>query len=285
MEIVNRISRMSAITAKILSADVKIGLVSTRGAIHPGHISLIQTARKMSDLVVVSIFVNRLEFLSDQEYQKYPRDIAKDLDLLRHKDVDYIFNPSQEEMYPAGFSTYVELDKLGNQFPELPQGVFFRGLPTSVLKLIHIIKPSFIFLGQKDGLQGAILRKMIRDLNINIEVVAIPVVRDPSGLAYAAHNSYLTESQKTKATVIYRSLKAAEHVITEGEVQSKKIITNITQIIEAESEVKLTYALIMDAKTLEPVSKIQGTAFINVGALIGDTPLNDSLLIEKRAKP
>ena len=208
MEIVNRVSRMSSICAKVTAGDMKIGLVSTMGAIHPGHLSLIQTARKMTDLVVVSIFVNRLQFLTEEEYQKYPRDITKDVDLLRHENVDYVFTPPEEEMYPPDFSTYVSVENYGQKIPGLHRNAYFRGMPTSVTKMIHIVKPAFIFFGQKDGLQGAILRKMIRDLNTNTEVVVTPVVRDASGLAYAARNYFLTEAEKRAAPVIYQSLQS-----------------------------------------------------------------------------
>jgi len=282
MEIVNRVARMSAITAKVLSADVKIGLVSTMGAIHPGHLSLIQTARKMTDLAVVSIFVNRLQFLTDDEYKKYPRDITKDVDLLRNESVDYIFTPPEEEMYPADFSTYVEVENFGQKLPGLHQAAYFKGMTTSVMKMLHIVKPAFLFFGQKDGLQGAILRKMIRDLNINTEVVVLPIVRDASGLAYAARNYFLTEPQKAAASVIYRSLQAAQAAVAAGETQAKKIIAEITRVAGTEPQAKLEYAVVADPVNLEPLTKIQGSALIAIGAMIGKTSLNDSLLIEKK---
>jgi pantoate--beta-alanine ligase len=284
MEIVNRISRMSSISAKILASDVKIGLVSTMGAIHPGHISLIQTARKMTDVVVVSIFVNRLQFLTEEEYQKYPRDITKDVDILRREDVDYIFTPQEEEMYPPDFSTYVQVENFGQKLSGLYRSTYFRGMTTSILKMIHIVKPAFIFFGQKDGLQGAVLRKMIRDLNTNTEVVVTPVVRDASGLAYAARNYFLTEPQKIAASVIPRSLQAAKNLVVGGESQAKKIIKEITSVIGSETQATLEYAVVADPENLEPLAKIQGPALIAVGARIGHTSLNDSLLVEKPSK-
>jgi len=284
MEIVNRVSRMSSICTKVTAGDMKIGLVSTMGAIHPGHLSLIQTARKMTDLVVVSIFVNRLQFLTEEEYQKYPRDITKDVDLLRHENVDYVFTPPEEEMYPPDFSTYVSVENYGQKIPGLHRNAYFRGMPTSVTKMIHIVKPAFIFFGQKDGLQGAILRKMIRDLNTNTEVVVTPVVRDASGLAYAARNYFLTEAEKRAAPVIYQSLQAAERTIAAGETQAKKVLKEITAVIETETQAKLEYAVAADPETLEPLAKIQGPALLAVGAMIGNTSLDDSLLVEKPAK-
>ncbi len=153
-------------------------------------------------------------------------------------------------------------------------------MTTSVTKMIHIVKPGFIFLGQKDGLQGSVLRKMMRDLNIDTEVVVTPVVRDASGLAYAARNYFLTEEQRAAAAVIYRGLKAAEDAIAAGEVQSKKILKEVTQVMETEPLAKLEYSVIANPETLEPINKIEGKTLIAVGAVIGTTPLNDSLLVE-----
>ncbi len=284
MEIVNRVSRMSSISAKILATDVKIGLVSTMGAIHPGHLSLIQSARKMTDVVVVSIFVNRLQFLTEDEYQKYPRDITKDVDILRHENVDYIFTPPEEEMYPPDFSTYVLVENFGQKLSGLYRTTYFRGMTTSILKMIHIVNPAFIFFGQKDGLQGAVLRKMIRDLNTNTEVVVKPVVRDASGLAYAARNYFMTDAQKIAASVIHRSLQAASKLIAEGETQAKKIIREITEVLGSEPQAILEYAAVADPENLEPITKIQGPSLIAVGAKIGNTSLNDSLLLEKPSR-
>ncbi len=284
MEIVSRVSRMSSLATKIAGGECKIGLVTTMGAIHPGHLSLIQTARNMTDVVVVSIFVNRLQFLSEDEYQRYPRDITRDVDLLRDESVDYVFTPPEDEMYPEGFSTYVVVENYGRKLPELQRSTYFRGMTTSVAKLLHIVKPGFIFFGQKDGLQGAILQKMMRDLNIDTEVVVRPVVRDASGLAFAARNFFLTESQKTAAAVLYRSLKAAEAAIEAGETQVKKILKEVTSVIEGEPQARLEYAIVADAERLEPVSRVQPRTLIAVGAKIGETSLSDSLLIERVSK-
>lgn len=285
MEIVNRIPRMSAISTKLLAADVKIGLVPTMGAIHPGHLSLIQSARKMTDVVVVSIFVNRLQFLTDEEYQQYPRDITKDVDILRDQNVDYVFTPSQEEMYPAGFLTYVLVEGIEERIPGAHRSAFFKGVTTNTTKLLEIVKPSFVFLGQKDGVQGAILRKMMIDLNINTEVVAAPVVRDASGLAYAARNRFLADSQKRAAAVIYRSLVAAQQAIASGETQSRKILKVITGVIGSEASATLEYAVVIDPMTLEPLPKIEQNALIGVGATIGGTLLEDSVVVESPARP
>ena len=280
MEIINRISRMSAVSAKLISSDVQIGLVTTMGVIHPGHISLIEAAREMTDLVVVSIFVNRLQFLSNEEYVGYPRDITKDVDLLSQQNVDYVFAPSEEEMFLRDFSTYVQVEKFGEKLPGIQQSPYFRGMTTTILKMIHIVRPSFLFLGLKDALQAAILRKMIKDLNLGTEVVVAPVARHPSGLAYGTRNYFLTEPEMAAAPVIFLSLQAAEEAIARGERQAKKLINEIIRFIASEPMARMEYAFVADPATLEPKSKLQGTVLIGVGARIGATLLNDSLLAE-----
>ncbi len=280
MEIVNRLARMSDIARKLLTADVKIGLVPTMGAIHPGHMSLIQAARKMTDVVVASIFVNRLQFPTDEEYRQYPRDITKDVDILRDANIDYVFTPSEEEMYPPGFATYVEVKCFEDRIPGSRGNPFFTGMTTSAMKLLQIVRPSFIFIGQKDAVHGAVLRKMMIDLNINTEVVIKPVVRDESGLAYAARNSFLDDEQRKAAGAIYRGLKSAEQAIAAGEYQSRKIIKIMAGAIGSEPLAKLEYVMVVDPVTLEALPRVEGTALLAVGATIGNTLLSDSILIE-----
>lgn len=271
---------MSAISAKLLSSDVRIGLVTTMGVIHPGHTCLIRAAREMSDVVVISIFVNRLQFQSEEQYQQYPRDITKDTDLLSQQDVDYVFSPPEEEMFPHGFSTFVSVEKFGARLAGIQQAAYFRGMTTAIVKMIHIVRPSFLFLGLKDAFQGAILRKMIRDLNLGTEVVVVPVARQESGLAYGTSNFFLTESEKAAASVIYRSLTAAQEAIKRGEHQAKRLIREIGQVIGTEPMASLEYAFVADPESLEPVKRLRGSVLIGVGARIGATSLNDSLLVE-----
>lgn len=280
MEIIHRISRMSAIGAKLISSDVRIGLVTTMGVIHPGHLCLIRTAREMSDLVVISVFANRLQFQSDEEYRRYPRDFTKDVDLLSRQDVDYVFAPPEEEMFPPSFSTYVSVEKFGERLAGVHQTSYFRGVTTTTLKMIHIVRPSFLFLGLKDALQGAILRKMIRDLNLGAEVVVVPVARHESGLAYGTKNYFLNDREMTAAAVIYRSLRAAQESVARGERQSKKLIQEIGSVISGEPLAELEYAFVADPESLEPMNKVRGSALLGVGARIGGTSLNDSLMIE-----
>jgi len=278
MEIVNRVSRMAAIANKNLVTDVKTGLVPTSGAIHTGDLSLIRAARRMADLAVVSIFVNRLEFPGDREYEQYPRDITADVDLLRTENVDYVFIPQDDEMYPASFSTHVEVRKAG-EAAGLPSALF-SGMATGALKLLHLTKPSYVFYGEQDAVQAAILRRMIRDLNISAEVVVAPAGREPSGLSCSGRNRLLGEPQKAAAVVFHRCLRAAEDAIGGGETHAKKILAEMDRIFGEQPLVRLEYAVIIDPELLEPVSKIQGGVIVGVGGRIGDTFLTDAVSID-----
>ncbi len=284
MEIINRVSRMSAVSAKLLTGDVQIGLVPTMGVIHPGHLSLIEAARKMTDLVVVSIFASRIQFLSAEEHERYPRDFTRDVDLLSHQNVDYVFAPAEEEMFPGNFATFIQVENFVEKLAGIHDAAYFRGVTTSTAKLVHIVRPSFLFLGLKDALQGALLRKMIKDLNLGTEVVMTPVARHPSGLAYATRNQFLSEAERAAAPVLYRSLKAAEEAIAAGERQAKKILAEIRRVLEGEPLVRPEYAFAADAETFEPVGKLQGTVLLSVGVRLGATSLNDSLLVETPAE-
>jgi pantoate--beta-alanine ligase len=246
--------------------------------------SLIQSARAMADLVIVSIFVDRLQFRTDEEYRQDPRDITKDVDLLCQENVDYVFTPPVEEMYPPEFSTYVQVEGVGERLAGLPRDIVFRGMTTSTLKLIHIVRPTFVFLGQKDAVPAAILRKMIRDLNLNTEVVVSPVVRDASGLAYAVRNQFLAENEKAAAAVLYRGLQAAGALVAAGESQAKKVVMELTRVIESEPLAHVEYAGVLKTETLEPLTRIQDKALIGVGVRIGAISLNDSLVAERAIK-
>ncbi len=278
MEIVNRVSRMASVCSKLLTSNVKIGLIPTLGGIHRGHVDLIRTSRKMADLTIISIFQNRLEFLSEEECRNFPRDLTEDAELLRNENVDYVFIPPEDEIYPASFSTFVEVQKTGSELAGLPAAIY-RGMATGSLKLANITNPSFIFYSDKNRLHGIVIQKMFRDLNIRSEIVICPVVRDPSGLAYGGRNRLLTKDQRDAAAAVYRSLKAAEQAISQGETQGKKALAEVMKVLESEPLIKIEYAVLVDPDTLEPVSKIRGYSLIAVGCRIGITFLNDCILV------
>ncbi len=279
MEIINRVSRMSSISAKTLVTDVKIGLVPTSGAIAPGQLILIQTARKMADLVVVSIFVNRFEFPSEEEFARYPRDLTADIDLLRRENVDYVFIPPEDEIFPPSFSTFVEV-RPGKESEGLPS-ILLNGLATGTIKMLHLAKPSFVFYGEREAVQGALLRKVVRDLNISTEVVITPAGRGDAGVALSEYSRLLTESESTAALALSRSLNAAESAIASGETRPKKILAEVARFIEAEPLLKLEYAVVIDSELNAPVSRIQGTVIVGVGGKIGNHFLSDAIVIDR----
>ena len=279
MEIINRVSRMSSISAKTLITDVKVGLVPTSRAITPGHLSLVRTARNMADLVVVSIFVNRFEFSSEEECARYPRDLTADIDVLTRENVDYVFIPPEDEIFPPGFSTFVEV-QASVESAGLP-AILLKGFATGAVKMLHLAKPAFVFYGEQEAVQGAILRKMIRDLNISTEVVIAPAGRAASGLAYSGCNRLLTESESTAALVLCRSLNAAENAIASGETRPKKVLAEMARVMETEPLVKLEYAVVIDPGLVKPVSRIQGAVTVGVGGKIGNVFLSDAVVIGK----
>jgi len=278
MEIITRVPRMASICAKLLSSDVQIGLVPTMGSINPGHFGLIEAARGMTDLVVVSIFAGRLQFPSDEEYRQHPRDMTRDMDLLSGQNVDYVFAPPEAALFPRGHASYVQVEDFGDKLPGIPAPVCFRGMPTTLLKLIHTVRPAFLFLSQKDALQGAIVRKMLHDLNLSTEVVAVPVARRPSGLAYGASDRFLSEPEAAAAAVLYRSLAAAQAAIAAGERQAKRILQEVTRVVQEEPAVKLEYAVVVHPDSLEPMTRLKGRALIAVSARVGTATFNDALI-------
>jgi pantoate--beta-alanine ligase len=277
MEIVNRVSRMAAITAKTLVTDVKVGLVPTAGAIGSGQLNLIQSARKMADLAVVSIFVNRLEFSSEEEYLRYPRDITADIDLLRQENIDYVFIPPEEELYPPDFTGSVDARIPGSELPQF----LTSGMTTGALKIMHLVKPAYTFYGEQDAVQAALLRKMVRDFNISTEVVTVPIAREASGLAYSGRNRLLTESQLDQALMFFRCLTVASDAIASRETNSKKILSEMAKVAGSDAAAKLVYAVTIDPERLESVSRIEAPAVIGVGGKIGNVFLSDAILVGK----
>ncbi|MBI4484257.1 MAG: pantoate--beta-alanine ligase [Acidobacteria bacterium] len=283
MEIVSRVSQMQTIARRAVCGEQKIGLVPTMGALHEGHLSLTRRARQMSDLVVVSIFVNPLQFGPQEDYQRYPRNLAQDAELLSKEQVDYLFAPSQDEVYPEGFGTYVAVEKLSERLCGVSRPGHFRGVTTVVCKLLNITDPAFAFFGQKDAQQAIILRKMVRDLNLPVEVVICPTVREEDGLALSSRNRYLDPKQRRAATVLYCSLQEAERMVREGETRTKNILQRMAEILGEEPLVRLDYSAIVNADELEPLDKIEGKALVAVAAYVGPARLIDNVIVEPNA--
>src|SRR3954451_2048055 len=218
MEIINRRQRMSSVARKIRrEQDKTVGLVPTMGALHEGHLSLVREARRMCDIVVVSVFVNPAQFGPGEDFENYPRDLTKDTALLTDYNVDYIFAPTSEEMYPKGFATYVNVEGLSEQLEGASRPGHFRGVATVVTILLNTVRPDFAFFGQKDAQQALVIKRLVKDLAFDTEIVVLPIVREDSGLAISSRNLYLTADEQNSATILHKALKQAKTAFKEGE--------------------------------------------------------------------
>jgi pantoate--beta-alanine ligase len=286
MEIINRRKRMSSVARKIRrEQDKSIGLVPTMGALHEGHLSLVKEARQMCDIVVVSVFVNPAQFGPSEDYERYPRDLTSDTALLTDYNVDYIFAPTVEEMYPKGYSTYVTVEGLSTQLEGVSRPGHFRGVATVVTILLNVIRPDFAYFGQKDAQQALIIKKLVRDLAFDTEVVVLPTVREDSGLAISSRNAYLNAEEHEAAKVIHRALLKARETYKAGERSAGKLTGVVRATIEAEPRARIDYVSVSDAETMETLDKLdEQPILIAVGAYIGKTRLIDNLVLNSGAR-
>jgi len=261
-------------------AGKRIGFVPTMGALHDGHLSLVRAARASCDVVVASIFVNPTQFGPTEDLAKYPRSFERDRDLLEQEGVDVIFAPSVEEMYPAGAVTWVTVEGLSEKLDGRSRPGHFRGVTTIVSKLFHIVEPDTAFFGQKDAAQVAIIRRMVRDLNLPVEIVVCPIVREPDGLALSSRNAYLDPEQRKKALVLHRSLMRVQEAIRSGEKQSRKLIEVGRTEFANEPSLRLDYFDIVDSETLDSVENVSRGSLVAVAAYVGSTRLIDNLLLD-----
>lgn len=257
-----------------------IGFVPTMGYLHKGHLSLVKIAKKKSDICVVSIFVNPLQFGPKEDYHTYPRDFKRDKDLLTDLDVDIIFYPSEKEMYPEPCLTYVQVRKLSEGLCGRFRPGHFEGVATVVTKLFNIVKPHIAVFGQKDYQQAIIIKKMVKDLNFDIKIIIAPTVREEDGLAFSSRNTYLNGKERKEANVLYQSLMLAKKMIKKGEKNSERILAEMRKFIITNSSGKIDYIEIVDAKTLEPVKEISGKVCIALAVFFGKARLIDNILVQ-----
>jgi pantoate--beta-alanine ligase len=286
MEIINRRQRMGSVARKIRrDQDRTIGLVPTMGALHEGHLSLVREARRMCDVVVVSVFVNPAQFGPTEDYEHYPRDLTKDTALLTDYNVDYIFAPSAEEIYPKDFSSYVNVSGLSKPLEGETRPGHFRGVATVVAILLNTVRPDFAFFGQKDAQQAVIIKRMVKDLAFDTEIVVLPTVREDSGLAISSRNLYLKPEEQQSASVIHRGLLKAKEVFKKGERHAAKLEEIVRTTIETEARVRVDYVSVVDAETLEKLDKLdERPTLIAVAAYVGKTRLIDNTMLNKAKK-
>ncbi len=284
MEIIHRRQRMSSIARKLRrEQDKTIGLVPTMGALHEGHLSLVREARQMCDVVIVSIFVNPKQFGKGEDFDRYPRDLTTDTALLTDYNVDYIFAPPSEEVYPPGFATSVYVEGVSDVLEGASRPGHFRGVTTVVAILINTVRPDFIFFGQKDAQQVVVIKRMVRDLAFDAEIVTMPTVREESGLAMSSRNAYLSAEERQAASVIYRALREAKMAFKNGERSATRLVETIARVINAEPLAHLEYVAAVDDETMQPIERIEeDPVLLAVAARFGKTRLIDNTILNKR---
>jgi pantoate--beta-alanine ligase len=280
VETVRTISWMKEAARQARADNHLIGLVPTMGALHEGHLSLVRRARQECSRVYASIFVNPKQFGPNEDFGKYPRAFESDSEQLAALGVDALFAPTPEEIYPPGFSTYVNVEGMGERLEGKSRPGHFRGVATVVLKLFEITQPDFAYFGRKDAQQVAVIQKMVRDLNLNIQIVVCPIVREEDGLALSSRNVYLSAEERRAATALYRSLEAARSELKRGTRDCLEIQTAMRRVLEKESLAKLDYAEIVGADSFEPVARISRASYVLVAARFGKTRLLDNMLVE-----
>jgi pantoate--beta-alanine ligase len=279
MRLIPNIGEMRLFSRKMKDRGKSIGLVPTMGALHEGHLSLVAAAQNRCDLVIVSIFVNPAQFGPNEDLSRYPRDLKKDQKLLSDLAVDILFSPAAGEIYPQDYKTYVEVDELSKAMCGRSRPSHFRGVATIITKLFNIINPDLAFFGEKDYQQLVIIQKLVRDLNLPVEIVSLPIVREYDGLAMSSRNSYLNPVERKKAVILYQALNLAKEMIQQGEKDARKVIARMQSLIHSESGVRIDYVCIVVPQTLKEVSKIERGALIALAVYIGNTRLIDNFIV------
>ncbi len=283
MRIIRKISTMQRVADKLREEGKSIGFVPTMGALHEGHLSLMQRAKRENDVLVISIFVNPSQFGPEEDYRRYPRPFEKDRSLAQKEGVDIIFCPSVSEMYERGYSTYVEVEGLSNRLCGLFRPGHFKGVASVVCKLFNIVKPRVAYFGQKDYQQLKIIRRMVEDLNMGVEIRECPIVREPDGLAMSSRNYYLSSQERKEALSLNKALKCARSMVKAGS-SIPDVISQLQRIIRGESHAKVDYIKIVDPENLEDVEKVKpgGKVLVALAVWIGKARLIDNMLVKRK---
>ena len=280
MEIIRIPRIMREITKELRAKGKSIGFVPTMGALHEGHLSLIKRAKDENDLTVVSIFVNPTQFCEGEDYEKYPRNVEADKEKLEKIGIDYLFLPDKNALYPGDYLTFVTVEKLSDKLCGKFRPGHFRGVATIVCKLFNIVMPTRAYFGQKDYQQSLIIRKMVEDLNFDIEIIVCPTIREQDGLAMSSRNLYLNEEERKSATVIYKALQEGEKLLKEG-VEPSEVNLKMLEILKKEPLIKqIQYAGVYDPLTLEEITEKQDKYLLAIAVKLGDTRLIDNIIVE-----
>jgi pantoate--beta-alanine ligase len=276
MDIVDSIDYMKSLRKTITGS---VGFVPTMGFLHEGHLSLVRKAHEDNDIVAVSIFVNPTQFGQNEDLDKYPRDFQRDLALLLKEHTDIVFFPSASEMYPAGFNSWVEVKQLTNHLEGICRPGHFQGVTTVVAKLFNIVEPDKAYFGQKDAQQALVIQKMVRDLNMNLDVIVLPTCRENDGLAMSSRNTYLSLDERKEATVLFRALTLANELFIKGERDADIIRSELQTLISKENSADIEYISIANENTLEELNTVTTPALVSLAVKIGKTRLIDNIVL------
>ena len=279
MQPIETIAEMKTACRAVTRPGKTLGFVPTMGALHQGHLSLVRAAKAGCDVTAVSIFVNPLQFGPSEDFAKYPRTPERDLAMLRQLGVDMVFMPSAAEMYPPGAQTFVDVSDIGRKLDGGSRPGHFRGVTTVVCKLFEIVRPDRAYFGQKDAAQAALLRKMVRDLDMDVQVIVCPIVREADGLAMSSRNLYLSAEQRQQALVLNRSLRKVKSAADAGERDAGRLTEIGVKVVAAEPAARLDYFAIVDPDTLQPVARVSSGTLVAVAAWLGATRLIDNMLL------
>lgn len=284
MRIIRSINKMSGLSRKLSIKGNEIGFVPTMGALHEGHLSLIRRARKENDIVVVSIFVNPIQFGPREDYRQYPRNLKRDAQLCKESGGDIIFYPDAQEMYPGAYKTYVTVQGLSDSLCGEFRPGHFKGVATVVLKLFNIVNPDTAYFGQKDAQQAIIIKKMAEDLNLAVKIRVMPTVREKDGLAISSRNIYLNKGQRRDAVILYQALIFARNLIRQGNANPSDIQKQIRRLINRKKSARTQYISIVNPMNLEPVNRIKNKILIALAVWIGKTRLIDNIVVKLKVK-
>lgn len=274
--VISTINEVRAIVNKWKSEGLTVGFVPTMGYLHEGHESLIKKAHEENDKVIVSIFVNPIQFGPKEDLSTYPRDLERDTVLCKNAGADIIFHPENEEMYYKDFSTFVDMDGLTNELCGKSRPTHFKGVCTVVTKLFNIVTPHRAYFGEKDAQQLAVIKRMVRDLNIDVEVVGCPIIREEDGLAKSSRNTYLSEEERIAATILNKALTLAKNKIASGERVASNIVNSIIETISTEPLARIDYVQVVDSLSIEPVITLDKSVLVAIAVFIGKTRLIDN---------
>ena len=277
MQVVKTISDIRALRQRLSGS---VGFVPTMGYLHEGHLALVKRARMENSTVIVSIYINPAQFGPREDFGSYPRDLNRDIELLREEGVDIVFVPTDAEMYPPEFSSWVDVEKVTERLEGAFRPGHFRGVVTVVAKLFNIVQPSRAYFGQKDAQQAVVIKRMVADLNMGIEIIVVPTVRESDGLAMSSRNVYLSLEERRAATILFRALTLAQKLWQGGEKDADKVRRQMTSLIQKEPLARIDYVSIADAETLEEQSSVDRPALASLAVRIGRTRLIDNIPLE-----